>query len=84
MSALPSFKHHVLTEAAKPTVQVIALPKAGGKALWRINNDVYRADANETLDVFGTPQDKRWECSFDHLMRYWNAIYAAHYTLLQK
>lgn len=37
---------------------------------WYINGHVYRASSNSVMDIWGLPQDKRWECSIAHWKRY--------------
>ena len=41
-----------------------------GIDFWNINGHVYRASTNSPKDIWGLPQDKRWECTIAHWERY--------------
>lgn len=74
--------HEYLHEASQNAV-LIAVPKdphhGDGKGFWKIGTEVYRASVKGGMDTHGLPMDKRWESSFAHFTRYWNAVHATHY-----
>jgi len=43
---------------------------------WYIDGDVYRSKSNAVLDIYKLPQDKRWECSFNHWKIYRDTVFS--------
>lgn len=63
---------------------LIAVPKnphAGdGRGFWKLGDAVYRASVDGATDIHGAPIDKRWESSYSHFTRYFDAVYSQHYV----
>lgn len=65
-------------------VVLLAVPKnpndGDGKGYWKIGSEVYRGPVkNVQFDTTGAPMDKRWESSFAHFSRYFDAVYGKFY-----
>ena len=75
--------HEYLHEASQKAV-LIAVPKnprdGDGKGFWKIGNEVYRASIKGATDTSGLPMDKRWESSYEHFARYWQAVHSQFYA----
>jgi len=41
-----------------------------GYEFWRIGDEVYRSKVGSVKDIYGLPQDKRWECSYNAWLQY--------------
>lgn len=56
----------------KVYVKKLATIKDSADCFYQIGKAVYRV-SDETLDAFGVPQAKRWECSMEHFLHYQGA-----------
>jgi hypothetical protein len=43
---------------------------------WYIENQIYRSKPNSILDIYGLPQDRRWECSYKHWLIYKDSVFS--------
>lgn len=43
--------------------------------LWHIEGAVYRSKSGAVLDIYGLPQDRRWECSLNHYLLYKDTVF---------
>jgi hypothetical protein len=43
---------------------------------WYIEGNIYRSKNNAVLDIYGYPQDRRWECSHKHWMIYKDTVFS--------
>lgn len=50
--------------------QIAVIANGEGFDFWQIGDEVYRAQENQSLDVWGQPQSKRWECTIEHWTRF--------------
>ncbi len=46
------------------------IAQGNGIDFWLIGTDVYRSRTGAVKDIYGFPQDKRWECTHSHWERY--------------
>ena len=56
--------HEEITTMAKRTAE------GEGWTFWLIDGEVWRAATGASLDTFGHPMGKRWECSEGHWTRF--------------
>jgi len=42
---------------------------------WYIEGDVYRCSSKSVIDIYGYPQDRRWECSYKHYLTYKDTVF---------
>jgi hypothetical protein len=52
------------------TTETKRLATFDGGEFWAIGGEVYRVKNPAVRDIYGLPQDKRWECSTAHWVRY--------------
>ena len=45
-----------------------------GWEFWHIGPNVFRSSADTVKDAYGLPADRRWECNYEHWVRF-RAIY---------
>ena len=53
--------------------QIIATD--GKTDFWIIENQVYRSTVDAIMDIYGLPQNRRWECSYEHWLRYKDTVF---------
>ena len=60
-----------LIEAMYP----IRIASSGKIDFWKIGDAVYRATTGVGFDIYGVPNDARWESSYKHWLRYRKTVY---------
>jgi hypothetical protein len=61
----------------------MATIKDSTDTIWRVGHNVYRV-SDETLDVNGMPQAKRWEADYDRFVYYLDRNVWDHLVVIRK